>query len=146
MKKVLVLVAAAAFFAACNNQNASTETATDTTAVAVTDTANAPVFNFEQNSYDFGQVSEGEKVSHDFKFTNTGNTPLVITDARASCGCTKPEYPASPVAPGESGTIHVVFDSQGRLGMQNKVITIVANTVPSTIELNLVGEVKEKAK
>ncbi len=146
MKNLALLFAAALFFAACTNQNKSTDTATDSTAVAVTDTVNAPVFNFEQNSYDFGQVSEGEKVSYDFKFTNTGKTPLVITDARASCGCTKPEYPSSPVAPGESGTIHVVFDSQGRLGMQNKVITIVANTVPSTIELNLVGEVKEKAK
>ena len=131
--------------AACTNQNSTvTENSTDTqelATVASVDTANAPVFKFEKEVYDFGEIKEGEKVTYDFKFKNIGNSPLIISSATATCGCTIPEYPKEPVAPGAEGLIRVVFNSAGKAGMQNKIISITANTVPSLTELNILGNV-----
>ncbi len=131
--------------AACTNQNSTvTENSTDTqelATVASVDTANAPVFKFEKEVYDFGEIKEGEKVTYDFKFKNIGNSPLIISSATATCGCTIPEYPKEPVAPGAEGLIRVVFNSAGKAGMQNKIVSITANTVPSLTELNILGNV-----
>ena len=77
----------------------------------------------------------------DFKFKNDGNSPLIITDGYASCGCTKPTWPKAPIKPGESGIIHVTFDSKGKMGLQDKMITITANTVPPQNVVHLIGEV-----
>lgn len=101
----------------------------------------APVMEFEKLTHDFGTITEGEKVSYAFRFKNTGNTDLVIRSASGSCGCTVPEYPKDPVAPGKEGVINVSFDSQGRTGMQHKEVTIIANTVPNTTKLSITGEV-----
>jgi hypothetical protein len=131
--------------AECTNQNSTvTENSTDTqelATVASVDTANAPVFKFEKEVYDFGEIKEGEKVTYDFKFKNIGNSPLIISSATATCGCTIPEYPKEPVAPGAEGLIRVVFNSAGKAGMQNKIVSITANTVPSLTELNILGNV-----
>ena len=99
------------------------------------------VFKFEKEVYDFGEIKDGEIVSYDFKFKNIGNSPLIISSATATCGCTIPEYPKEPVAPGAEGLIRVVFNSAGKAGMQNKIISITANTVPSLTELNILGNV-----
>lgn len=99
----------------------------------------APVMTFEKDAHDFGKIIQGEKVSYKFKFTNTGSSDLLITDAKGSCGCTVPEYPKTPVKPGDSGVIDVVFDSTGKSGQQNKKVTITANTVPGTITLAING-------
>ena len=101
------------------------------------------------NSYDddkkcMNRIIQGiEKLnnSNDFKFKNIGNSPLIISSATATCGCTIPEYPKEPVAPGAEGLIRVVFNSAGKAGMQNKIISITANTVPSLTELNILGNV-----
>ena len=131
--------------AACTNQNSTvTENSTDYQEIATVpsvDTANAPVFKFEKEVYDFGEIKEGEKVTYDFKFKNIGNSPLIISSATATCGCTIPEYPKEPVAPGAEGLIRVVFNSAGKAGMQNKIVSITANTVPSLTELNILGNV-----
>ena len=150
MKKIILSIAAIVILAACNN---STKTGTssgtgDVNSVSntVTDPENAAAFKFEKESYDFGQITEGEKVSYDFLFTNVGKSPLIITDAQATCGCTVPEYPRTPIAPGEKGKISVVFSSAGKTGMQNKIVSIVANTVPSKTELHLIGDVLKTVK
>jgi hypothetical protein len=145
MKQLFLSVMCVALFAACNNQNStgsenSTETQ-DIAAVASVDTANAPAFKFEKEVYDFGEIKEGEKVTYDFKFKNIGNSPLIISSATATCGCTIPDYPKEPVAPGAEGVIQVVFNSAGKPGMQNKIVSITANTVPSLTELNILGNV-----
>jgi hypothetical protein len=75
---------------------------------------------------------------------NVGKTPLIITDATATCGCTVPEYPKTPIKPGEEGTITVVFNSIGKTGMQDKVVTIKSNANPEAESLHLVGEIKQK--
>ena len=145
MKKVFLSIMCLSILAACTNQNSTgsknpTETQEIATVAAV-DTANSPVFKFEKEVYDFGEINDGEKVTYDFKFKNIGNSPLIISSATATCGCTIPEYPKEPVAPGAEGLIRVVFNSAGKAGMQNKIISITANTVPSLTELNILGNV-----
>ena len=99
-------------------------------AAAKTANAAAPVLTFKEagNTHDFGAIPQGTPVSYNFTFTNTGKAPLVLTSATASCGCTVPEWPKAPVEPGKSGIIRVFFNSQGKFGIQNKTVTILANT------------------
>ncbi len=90
---------------------------------------NLPVLTFDKKEYDFGTIKEGDVVETTFAFTNTGNSDLVILDARGSCGCTVPEYPKNtPIAPGESGSIKVKFDSANKPGNQSKTVTLTTNT------------------
>ena len=91
--------------------------------------------------YNFGTITEGEKVTYSFRFKNNGNKPLVITNATASCGCTVPEKPEKPILPGETGFIKVVFNSQGKIGHNEKNITVTANTKPSFPYMLLKGDV-----
>ncbi len=93
--------------------------------------------------YNFGNITEGEKVTYNFRFKNTGTKPLVIANTSASCGCTVPEKPEKPIMPGETGFIKVVFNSQGKLGHNDKNITVMANTNPAFPALVLTGDVKE---
>ena len=96
-----------------------------------------PVMQFESSAHDFGKINAGDKVSYDFKFTNTGTGDLVIANAVGSCGCTVPEYPKEPVAPGKSGVMKVTFNSAGKLGMQQKTVTITTNTKAQKEQLTI---------
>lgn len=102
----------------------------DTTTVQLIDS----VFNF-------GKITEGEKVTFNFRFKNSGNKPMVITNTSASCGCTVPEKPEKPIMPGEEGFIKVVFNSSGKVGHNQKNITVMANTTPAFPLLLLTGDV-----
>ncbi len=102
----------------------------------------APVITFEEKEFDFGTIKAGEVVKHTFKFKNTGKSPLVIENASAACGCTVPEWPKKPVVPGEEAAINVVFNSKGKSGLQNKVVSITANTVPVVTTVSIKGNVK----
>jgi len=103
---------------------------------------NAPVVELVEDTYDFGQVTEGTKVEHEFRFKNTGGSPLIISNVQASCGCTTPEYSKNPIAPGEEGLVKVVFNSAGQMGKQHKVVTVTSNAVSKNTLLHLRGEVK----
>lgn len=95
-----------------------------------------PKITFAENGiYDFGNLIEGDTVEHVFAFTNTGEFPLIINNITASCGCTTPEWPREPVAPGAKSSVKLRFDSRGKMGEQSKTITIFANTNPSTTDL-----------
>jgi hypothetical protein len=137
---------------ACSSGNTgeiSTDVVTNpASASGSADEEKLPVLTFESESYDFGKVKQGDKVSHDFAFTNTGKTDLIISSASASCGCTVPDYSKEPVGPGEKGVIHVVFDTNNKNGPQNKTVTVLANTNPNSRVLTLTGEVTvpEEAK
>lgn len=101
-----------------------------------------PVLVFENSNYDFGQISQGEKVTYTYRFTNTGESDLIIAKVEGSCGCTVMKgWPKHPIKPGGNGKIDVIFDSAGRRGKQNKSISVVANTLPSTTVLKLEGEI-----
>lgn len=82
---------------------------------------------FEHTRHNFGTIVEGEKVSHVFTFKNTGDHPLVIVQAVASCGCTVPSYSKEPVPPGGEGSVTVEFNSRNRAGHQSKNVMIYSN-------------------
>lgn len=140
MKKLfLCTIVAGLLFTACN-QTGQKATAAVADAGNVSAT-NAPVMKFEKDTHDFGKIKQGEKVTHAFKFTNTGKSPLIIKDAIATCGCTKPEWPKTPIQPGAGGEIKVTFDSATKMGLQDKQITVTANTIPAQTMVHLIGEV-----
>lgn len=149
MKKIFVIVCIVTAFAACKQSKSTTieekaaETPVATTGAPAVLAEDAPKMTFEKTIYDFGVIKQGEKVQFEFKFKNTGKTPLIITDATATCGCTVPQYPTTPVKPGEEGVIKVVFDSTGKMGIQDKQVTIASNANPEAEKLHLVGEIKE---
>jgi hypothetical protein len=136
MKALFIsLIAAAMLLSACGHSGNGAGGATTASANG------APVMKFEKETHDFGKIRIGDKITYDFKFTNTGASPLIITDGYASCGCTKPEWPKTPIKPGEQGIIHVTFNSAGKHGLQDKLITITANTTPAQNVVHLIGEV-----
>jgi hypothetical protein len=100
-----------------------------------------PGIEFEQVYYDFGSLQQGEQVSYIFEFKNTGGSPLLIKDAFASCGCTVPRYDKQPIAPGEKGSVEVIFDSSGRRGNQYKSVIIRTNTPRKDVRLTIKANV-----
>jgi uncharacterized cupredoxin-like copper-binding protein len=107
------------------------------------DTVNVAKMTFEEAEFDFGEVKEGEVVTHVFKFTNTGKAPLVINNAQSTCGCTVPQWPKDPIDPGKSGEIKVEFNTKAKTDFQEKPITISANTYPSNTKIFLRGFVRK---
>lgn len=143
MRTILIFIFTIAIAACGTKENKNTAVEIPLTADGKVDTSKLPKFSFVNDAYDFGQIKQGEKVSYSFKFKNTGSTPLIISSASASCGCTVPSYPEEPIQPGQESQVDVVFDSQGKMGMQTKTITLVSNTIPNTKVLYLRGEIIE---
>lgn len=115
-----------------NDKNTTSQTST-----APTNTQDAPIITFKEKDFDFGTIEEGSVVKHIFKFTNTGKTPLTITNASAPCGCTVPKWPKEPIAPNADGEIEVEFNSAGKSGMQSKTVKIQANTNPPESNIDI---------
>jgi hypothetical protein len=105
---------------------------------------NGPRVTFVESEFNFGDISQGDKVNHTFEFENTGTEPLVISNVLTTCGCTAPSWPREPIAPGEKAKIDVVFNSAGKMGIQNKVITVVSNAVNAQERVKLVGNILPK--
>jgi hypothetical protein len=103
-----------------------------------------PKIQFNQKTFDYGMIEQGDKVQHQFTFTNTGNADLIIKNAQASCGCTTPSYPFVPIKPGETGIIGVTFSSVGKMGTQHPSITVTSNAYPKVTTLHLEGFVTDK--
>lgn len=82
---------------------------------------------FEVSSHDFGDVTQGEKVEYIFAFENTGTEPLILSNVITTCGCTAPNWPRDPIAPGTSGNITITYNSAGKMGVQSKIIRVVSN-------------------
>jgi len=102
--------------------------------------------SFDNLEYDYGTVTAGEKVQYAYKFKNTGSEPLIISNAKGSCGCTVPEWPKEPIAPGETSEILVQFDSSNKSGNQSKRVTLTANTNPAQTFLTIKGIVEKPAE
>jgi hypothetical protein len=100
-----------------------------------------PEMSFSDTRHDFGKVKEGDKVIYEFRFTNTGNAPLLISNVKASCGCTTPDWPRSLIQPGDSNVIKVEYNSKGRIGEFSKAVEITANTYPNNTTLTISGVV-----
>lgn len=90
---------------------------------------NGPQLTWENGNHNFGEVVLGSKVEHVYKFTNTGNEPLIITDVKPSCGCTLPKsWPHDPIMPGDRGELVIAFDSSGKpLGKLERTTAVISN-------------------
>jgi hypothetical protein len=100
---------------------------------------------WEKSTHDFGDIVAGEKVEHTFKFVNTGTEPLVITNVQVTCGCTTPKgWPRDPINPDKKAEIVIQFNSAGKIGRQNKVVTIVSNAVGGNAQITFTANVLEK--
>lgn len=105
------------------------------------------IIKWDEKTFDFGEIAQGEKVEHTFRFANTGTEPLIITNVTTQCGCTAPKgWPRDPVLPGGKGEITLSFNSAGKYGRQNKVATIVSNAANQDgTQLLLSGNVLQKS-
>ena len=109
--------------------------------VEVTD---GPKIVFSEDTHDFGDIEQGTKVSHVFAFENSGTQPLILSNVLTTCGCTATDWPRDPVAPGGGGKIEVSFNSAGKMGKQNKVITVVSNAVNAQERVKIITNVLPK--
>ena len=103
-----------------------------------------PAIEYDKTTFDFGTIKEGEKVSHTYHVKNTGDAPLIIQNAQPSCGCTVPEWTKTPIPAGGTGFVKAEFDSKGKQGVQDKIITVTANTWPKVTTLRFKALVNPK--
>jgi len=101
-----------------------------------------PVMKFQDTTYNFGWMGEGERVEHEFSFTNTGKSPLIVAGATSTCGCTVPEFSKEPIAPGGNGSLKVTFSSAGKSGHILKSITVSSNAYPTARVLTITADIK----
>lgn len=148
MKKSIILATCGMLFAA-TMVNAQTDKVMSkpaaTQATAPVENKNAAEMTFTAEEFNFGTIKQGESVTHEFTFTNDGKEDLIITNAQGSCGCTVPLYPKEPIKKGATGTIKVTFNSAGKMGMQDKTVTITSNAKNSPRILHLKGTVEAPA-
>jgi len=142
-KYIFILVIGLSFVACENNEK---KLPTDVinnpnTAEGVDESIKMPQIKFDKKLHEFGTVIEGEIVSYNFKFTNTGNADLIITKVSTSCGCTASDYPIDPIKPGETASIEAKFNSENRMGFQNKRITVLTNATPAKSNLYIRADV-----
>ena len=138
----MAIVVTALAMASCDNSNGNipTDVVNNPKSAKHNNKPQAEI-TFDKTEHDFGRLLQGEMVSYTFKFTNTGNAPLVISAVNKSCGCTASEYTKQPIAPGEGGQIKISYDSNGHNGFQSKSITVVTNTNPAATMLRIKAEV-----
>lgn len=108
------------------------------------DNPNGPEMKFDATDHVFGTIKQGDVATHEFRFKNTGKEPLIITSASGSCGCTVPDWPKDPIRPGGEGVIKVTFNSTGKMGNQDKTVTIISNAKEGTLVLHMKGSVEAK--
>ena len=145
MKQLILLLVSLALVS-CNSSSDEKTITTDLVNSPLTANSNAekvltPNIEMLETSYNFGEIQQGESVTHDFILKNTGDADLIISAAKGSCGCTVPEWPKTPIARGEEATIKVTFNSAGKSGKQNKTVTLVTNAIPNTKVLTINGNV-----
>lgn len=150
IKNILTLLFVALLVASCQKENAAKKINKGNLITAKNRDAEikkgSPEISFTKNEYNFGTVKEGEIVETSFVLTNTGKSDLVITDAKASCGCTVPQWPRNAVKPGENALVTVKFNTTGKPNKQVKTVTLYTNTVKGRETLKLTGQVIPKKK
>ena len=148
MKKSILVVAILSVFAfsSCKDNAADKVSEENVAAAADRDAVSGkfPVMTFDEGQFDFGTIDQGTNVEHVFKFKNTGDAPLMIVNAKSSCGCTVPEYTKESIAPGATGEMLVKFNGSGQ-NQVSKTVTITANTQKGTETLTIKAFVTPKA-
>ena len=159
MRSLLFLAGSLLVLFACNQPTVNTDVVADDSSLEAgeiasiirnpvtaqteeVDTTLIAEMTFEEETHNFGIVDQGAIITHDFKFSNTGTVPLVISDVRSTCGCTVADWPREPIPPGGTGKIPVRFDTKNKSGIQSKPVTITANTLRAKTNLFLNGRVE----
>lgn len=146
--KILIFIFGALFILnACKNNSSNDESGLSSDVINIPASGSEQTskekkiasIEFKETEHDFGKLTEGEKVSYSFKFTNTGDGNLIIANVIPGCGCTVSNFPKQPIKPGESDFIDLVFDSSNRPGNFIKDATVYANTIPNTHKLYIKG-------
>ena len=131
MKKSILFVAVLSVFAFTSCKDSATDKVNEENVATAADrdveAGKFPVITFNESTHDFGTISRGTRVEHLFKFKNTGDAPLMIVNAKSSCGCTVPDWTREPIAPGDEGQLLVKFDGSGQ-NQVSKTITVTTNT------------------
>ena len=143
--RILFIAITVALFAGCGNNEQGADVNmihNPNSAEGYDNNAKMPKIKFEKDYHDFGQLKAGENISYSFKFTNTGNADLIISNCSASCGCTVADYPRERIAPGEKGYITVSFKSSGLAGAQLKEVYVSSNCQPSRNTLRIAANVR----
>ncbi len=153
MKQLIFLLSATLLMAACKNVTTKNpkepidpNAKANAEAALLNDSSKWTEVQWMDSLQNFGKVTDGEKVVISFHFKNVGNNPLIISSVTASCGCTVPEKPEEPIAPGKEGIITAEFNSSGRVGKADKFIDVVCNTSTQNYKLKFEGEVIGKSK
>ena len=136
MKKSILLVACTLLMSFATKAQTADKQAVNTNAAEMT---------FEALEFNFGTIKQGDSVNHEFEFVNNGKEDLIITNATGSCGCTVPQYPKEAIKKGAKQVIKVTFNSAGKMGMQDKTVTITSNAKNSPVILHLKGTVEAPA-
>ena len=139
MKKTILVLCVAGIFAACGTNDTKSSDSVTLSAEDKSKAADSANFTaiqwIDSTVQDLGKVKEGALVEVSYRFKNTGSKSLVIEDVVAGCGCTVPEKPEKAFAPGEEGVIRAKFDSNGRLGTNEKSVTVTSNTKPEKTQV-----------
>jgi hypothetical protein len=105
-----------------------------------------PYISFVEKSHDFGDIAQGDVVEYTFEFENSGDAPLILSNVQTTCGCTTSFWPREPIAPGTKSKIEAKFNSRGKNGRQNKIITITSNAVNNPDRVSIISNVLPKPK
>ena len=143
MKKIFLFVCAALVLSGSSFAQGQHEQKPASTPAAAPAAANpnAPKLKIGEESYDFGTVVEGPQITHDFKIKNEGKEPLILSNVRASCGCTVPTWPKEPILPGKESVISATYNTSGRPGHFAKTITIESNAAGGNKVVTITGDV-----
>ncbi len=133
MKQYLLVLGTALIFTACGSSDANNETTAQTETTVNAEPAGNTTIEWVDSSYqDLGKVKEGQTVEVTYRFKNSGNEPLIVSNVSAGCGCTVAEKPQEPIAPGKESVIKALFNSAGQsAGEHRKEVYVVANTAPN---------------
>ena len=148
MRKLFLPLSIAFALVACSESSEKNKVSTDmvntsSSKIKFQQETGGPAYTFDHVNFNFGSIQQGQVVEHAFQFVNSGDEPLIITDAKGSCGCTVPEWPKDPIQPGETGLIEITFNSKGKRNHQDKVVTLKSNAKgeQATTRLHIIGEV-----
>ncbi len=149
MKNIIVLFSLILYFCSCSeteskfkeNSVNSEVIQNPISASGDSDFSNLPKFHITEKEHNFGTMIQGEKVAWIFKYKNTGNSDLIISRVKTSCGCTVPTFSKEPLSSGKEGELEIVFDSAGRKGNVFKTITVFTNAQPNAIKLAISGQI-----
>ncbi|QLG46274.1 DUF1573 domain-containing protein [Costertonia aggregata] len=148
MQKTFLALFTAIALVSCKENASSKIDSTNVAVAAERDAASKslPVMSFDKSEHDFGTIENGAAQETIFTFTNTGDAPLIITDAKSTCGCTVPEFPKNtPIAPGDSGELLVKFNGTGQ-NQVTKQVTVTANTAKGQEILRIKAFVNPKGE